>query len=374
MAGIANLRQKVSQGGRIHLYEGGPSDKAGFGFGNFGVQGRSAPDSLGRPGGGNKPANVGPKVTPKQDTAEFLDNLLGPSPNLPKAEEVQRDRFQREDKKTTNDFFKALFNPDLKFKFDPVADYVNRVYGRLNPVQKARILQKVGFTGDFEDFLDKFGQQLYDADNIQFSDFSKGIQNLSFQKPTIPSTIGGIYDAVVGGALLEYTNPFVSFMTQAASPLGMFTSLAFREGDFQMDEAGNIVGDIANLQNAPQDYLDAVAAYNVGASLPTSLNLDQTGLNFTADQVAQIARGEQQRAEERAATRGPSEVYIPPSTSTTSGVAAAGTGATQGSVDYQGIYNNFSPDQKATADKIMAMDEYDLPYAVDYVRMGGPLF
>ena len=43
-------------------------------------------------------------------------------------------------------------------------------------------------------------------------------------------------------------------------------------------------------------------------------------------------------------------------------------------IDYQGIFNSFSEDQKLTANKIMAMDEYDLPYAVDYVRMGGPLF
>ncbi len=74
---------------------------------------------------------------------------------------------------------------------------------------------------------------------------------------------------------------------------------------------------------------------------------------------------------------GPADVYIPSSTNTTSGAAASGTGtgtATVDTTDYQGIYNNFSADQKATADKIMAMDEYDLPYAVDYVRMGGPLF
>ena len=74
---------------------------------------------------------------------------------------------------------------------------------------------------------------------------------------------------------------------------------------------------------------------------------------------------------------GPADVYIPPSTNTTSGAAASGTGtgtATVDTTDYQSIYNNFSADQKATADKIIAMDDYDLPYAVDYVRMGGPLF
>ena len=75
---------------------------------------------------------------------------------------------------------------------------------------------------------------------------------------------------------------------------------------------------------------------------------------------------------------GPPDVYIPPSTGTTSG-AASGTGTGTGTgtavpIDYQGIFNSFSEDQKLTANKIMAMDDYDLPYAVDYVRMGGPLF
>ena len=273
---------------------------------------------------------------------------------------------EEEEKKTTNSIIEALFNKNLTFEYDPVADYVNRVYGGLRPDQKKKMLARLGYDVEdmtmaealstFGDVLDESGQALYDAGNLQFSDFKNPFKGVELKAPTIPSTVGGIYDAIVGGMTLPYTQAPLAFL-QGNIP-GMFLSLAFGKGPYQMED-GEIVGDVANLQTAPQDYIDAV--------------ISKQG-ELTDEQIGQISMGSALRAEEQQATRGPAEVYIPPSTGTTSGVAAAGTGTTQGSVDYQGIYNNFSPDQRATADKIMAMDEYDLPYAVDYVRMGGPLF
>ena len=71
-------------------------------------------------------------------------------------------------------------------------------------------------------------------------------------------------------------------------------------------------------------------------------------------------------------TRGrPAEVYTT-DTDTDSGAGQEGSGPF--GVDYQAIYDGFSADQKATADKIEAMDGYDFAYAVNYVRLGGPLF
>ena len=272
-----------------------------------------------------------------------------------------------EEQETTNNMFDALFNKNLKFQYDPVADYVNRVYGRMNPVQKKRMLAKLGYDTEdmtmsealstFGGFLDESGQALYDAGNLQFSDFKNPFKGVELKAPTIPSTVGGIYDAIVGGMTLPYTQAPLAFL-QGNIP-GMFLSLAFGKGPYQMED-GEIVGDVANLQTAPQDYIDAV--------------ISKQG-ELTDEQIGQISMGSALRAEEQQATRGPADVYIPPSTGTTSGAAASGTGAaTVDTTDYQGIYNNFGADQKATADKIMAMDDYDLPYAVDYVRMGGPLF
>ena len=81
--------------------------------------------------------------------------------------------------------------------------------------------------------------------------------------------------------------------------------------------------------------------------------------------------GGQQRAAEQAATRGPAEIYTT-DTDTDSGTGQEGSDPI--GIDYQAIYDEFSADQKATADKIEAMDGYDFAYAVNYVRLGGPLF
>jgi len=333
----------------------------------------ATPDPIGGVAIGGTTAGFAGGPTPGSGGGQSLQDLFAAQTPVSTAPVSAAPEVEEEEKKTTNSIIEALFNKNLTFEYDPVADYVNRVYGRLNPVQKKRMLAKLGYDTEdmtmaealstFGDVLSESGQALYDAGNLQFSD----IANIFKPKPQVetePLTGQEIAGKVIGTGLesialpktLPYTNPFFAFMT--GTPLGMFTSIVAREGPYQMDEAGNIVGDIANLQNAPQNYIDAVISKQGG---------------LTDEQIGQISMGSALRAEEQQATRGPAEVYIPPSTSTTTGVAA-GTGTTQGSVDYQAIYNNFSPDQKATADKIMAMDEYDLPYAVDYVRMGGPLF
>ena len=298
---------------------------------------------------------------------------------------------EEQEQQTTNSLFEALFNPNLTFEYDPVADYVNRVYGGLRPDQKKKMLARLGYDvedmtmsealSQFGDFLDISGQALYDAGNLQFSDLA----NIFKPKPqpevqTTPLSAQEIAGQVIGTGLeaialpktLPFTNPFVSFMT--GTPAGMFTSIIAREGDFQLDEDGNIVGDIANLQNAPQNYLDAVASYNAAAAIDDpslAATLDQTGLGFTPEQAAQIAMGGQQRAAEQAATRGPAEIYTT-DTDTDSGTGQEGSDPI--GIDYQAIYDEFSADQKATADKIEAMDGYDFAYAVNYVRLGGPLF
>ena len=283
---------------------------------------------------------------------------------------------EEEETRTTNSIIEAIFNKNLRFEYDPVKDYVNRVYGRLNPVAKKRLLQKVGYdpdmslseaVSDFEGFLNEYGQDLYDAGNLQFSD----IANIFKPKPQVETepvsgqqiagqVIGKGLEALALPATLPFTNPLVSFMT--GNIPGMFTSLALREGDFQLDEAGNIVGDIANLQNAPQNYIDAV--------------IDQQG-GLTNEQVAQISMGEQLAAEQQQASGGP---FVPPSTSLAEEGAASAPDPQQPAptdpapVDLDAVYSGLSDAEKATVDKIVEMDDYDLPYALTYVLYGGPLF
>ena len=189
--------------------------------------------------------------------------------------------------------------------------------------------------------------------------------------------------------------------TPLTSPLGYTARVAGDILNFrpQFDEEGNttdtsIFGDLGtatfgefNPENydlgdvTKQDFYNALFDPDPDTSKGYSVNrnfADELGISLTDEYKKQQAANEAAMEESRKDTRGPADVYIPPSTSTTSGAAASGTGAatvdTIDTTDYQGVYNNFSADQKATADKIMAMDEYDLPYAVDYVRMGGPLF
>ena len=327
----------------------------------------ATPDPIGGVAIGGTTEGFAGQATPGGGGGQSLQDLFAAQTPVSTAPVAAAPEYveEEEEKKTTNSIIEALFNKNLTFEYDPVADYVNRVYGGLRPDQKKKMLARLGYDVEdmtmaealstFGDVLSESGQALYDAGNLQFSDFKNPFKGVELKAPTIPSTVGGIYDAIVGGMTLPYTQAPLAFL-QGNIP-GMFLSLAFGKGPYQMED-GEIVGDVANLQTAPQDYIDAV--------------ISKQG-ELTDEQIGQISMGSALRAEEQRATRGPAEVYIPPSTSTTTGVAA-GTGTTQGSVDYQGIYNNFSPDQKATADKIMAMDEYDLPYAVDYVRMGGPLF
>jgi len=280
--------------------------------------------------------------------------------------------------RTTNSIIEALFNRNLTFQYDPVADYVNRVYGNLRPDQRKRLLAKIGYEGEFDDFLDDFGQDIYNASNFQFSD----LRNLFTPKPKAPpltgqeiagNVIGGIGEAVLAGATLPYTNAPLAFMS--GNIPGMFLSLAFGEGPYQMDEDGKIIGDVANLQNAPQDYLNAVQAANI---LTPENALYQTGVNFTPEQVAQISMGEQLRAEEQAATRGPSEVYQTPSLQTISQTpiqAQPAGGQLPEDADLQAIYNNLSSAEQDTVDTMMGFDEgYDLEYALRYVLGGNPLF
>jgi len=344
-------------------------------------------------GGGQSPVIADIAASPT--LAEYLSNNVtggggGSDPIMSTAAvSAAPEVVEETPKQTTNSIIEALFNRNLTFQYDPVADYVNRVYGNLRPDQRKRLLARVGYTGDFDDFLDDFGQDIYDASNFQLSDLT----NLFTPKPKVETppltgqeiagkVIGGGLEAVLAGATLPYTNAPLAFMF--GKPAGMFLSLAFGKGPFQplLDEDGIPLADatVANLQNAPQSYLDSVAAYNQAMAIndpSLKATLDESGA-FTPEQVAQISMGEQLRAEEKAATRGPSEVYQTPSLQTISQTpiqAQPAGGQLPEGADLQAIYNNLSPAEQDTVDTMMGFDEgYDLAYALRYVLGGNPLF
>ena len=193
-------------------------------------------------------------------------------------------------------------------------------------------------------------------------------------KTPLASPLG--YTARVAGNVLNFRPQFEDVdnpdsPTTKTSFFGDLGTATFGEFNPENYDLGDVTKQ--EFYNALYDPdPDSVKGYSVNRNFA-----DELGISLTSEYKEQQAAKEAAMEESKKDTRGPADVYIPPSTSTTSGAAASGTGtgtATVDTTDYQGIYNNFSADQKATADKIMAMDEYDLPYAVDYVRMGGPLF
>tara|TARA_Y100000004_G_scaffold8635_1_gene9557 strand:+ start:6318 stop:7319 length:1002 start_codon:yes stop_codon:yes gene_type:complete len=78
---------------------------------------------------------------------------------------------------------------------------------------------------------------------------------------------------------------------------------------------------------------------------------------------------------------GPQKQFVPPSTSLAEEGAASATDPQQpapttptDAVNLDAVYSGLSDAEKATVDKIVEMDDYDLPYALTYVLYGGPLF
>lgn len=293
-------KQKMAQGGRIGLYEGGPSDREGFGFGNFGKQGKSAPGSLGKPGGGNKsnnPYGGGPgglhSNYAEDDTSVSDDTSNNQNQNQTTT------TTEPDDTQYTNNFLDAIFNKDLSFKFDPKMDYVDRVYGRLPNHIKNRIANKLGID-DFDSYLDANYESLYNQDNITGSDIANmftsaqnyftGIPNaIANYNPTMPTQQGlqTLGQKVFGGI---FGNPVTSFMgmNPLGFPVGMFTSLVTSKGPFTKESIES--GDFANLANAPADYQKAVQ--------------QAMGGTFSPEQMAQIASGQAAKAEEQKNTKG----------------------------------------------------------------------
>ena len=153
-------KQKMAQGGRIGLYEGGPSDREGFGFGNFGKQGRSAPDSLGRPGGGNKNqqnnnvqnihSNYKVNTTPAEDDSkQEQTTTVDVTPNVKQQSFLDR-------------IFSGIFTkPTVK------EDFVNKV--KYNP-KLNRFIKETYNVASVDDLTDAQVQAINDYNNLSYDE------------------------------------------------------------------------------------------------------------------------------------------------------------------------------------------------------------
>ena len=255
--------------------------------------------------------------------------------------------------KHTNSIIEAMFSPDLTFKYNPQMDYVNRVYGGLRPDQQKRILNQVDpkgiFGGDFGSFVDANYGNLYDQGNITgqnikdaftgVKDYFTGIPGaIANYSPTMP-TQEGLVDLAKKVGYQGFFNPAMAALT--GSPIGLFGSLVFGKGPYNLAEDGTYnpdLGDIANLTNAPSNYVNAISNYQG---------------KLTGEQMAQVASGMAAKAETQANTRGPE-------------ISEEERAALQAQMDAQSTEsykNTLTEQQRSVYDRLQEQN-----YSDDYIR------
>ena len=182
-------KQKMAQGGRIGLYEGGPSDREGFGFGNFGKQGRSAPDSLGRPGGGNKNqqnnnvqnihSNYKVNTTPAEDDSkQEQTTTVDVTPNVKQQSFLDR-------------IFSGIFTkPTVK------EDFVDKV--KYNP-KLNRFIKETYNVASVDDLTDAQVQAINDYNNLSYDEIKDALSNMTMSAITNP--LGTTYNTATMAAL-----------------------------------------------------------------------------------------------------------------------------------------------------------------------------
>ena len=182
-------KQKMAQGGRIGLYEGGPSDREGFGFGNFGKQGRSAPDSLGRPGGGNKNqqnnnvqnihSNYKVNTTPAED-----DSKQEQTTTVDVTPDVKQQSF-------LDRIFSGIFTkPTVK------EDFVDKV--KYNP-KLNRFIKETYNVASVDDLTDAQVQAINDYNNLSYDEIKDALSNMTMSAITNP--LGTTYNTATMAAL-----------------------------------------------------------------------------------------------------------------------------------------------------------------------------
>jgi len=312
----------MAQGGRIHLRGGGMD------MGNKSNQNKSA--NMGGNYGGNTKGGNKDDTKNKVDfnanratTDAALDRLAKTGSSALADDTTSNNQTTTTDYDPsihTNSIIEAMFDPDLTFKYNPQMDYVNRVYGGLRPDQQQRILNQVDpgnklFGGDFGAFVDANYGNLYDAGNItgqniadaftSVSDYFTGIPDaIANYDPTMP-TQDGITNLAQNIGKTIFANPFMTMMgmNPAGLPLGMFAALTMNKGPFNLNEDGTYsenLGDIANLTNAPSNYINAIANYQ-GQLTPEQMSQVASGMAAKAEEQANTKTGIEPTAEEKAA-------------------------------------------------------------------------
>ena len=149
----------------------------------------------------------------------------------------------------------------------------------------------------------------------------------------------GLVDLAKKVGYQGFFNPAMAAIT--GSPIGLFGSIVFGKGPYNLAEDGTYnpeLGDIANLTNAPSNYVNAISNYQGG---------------LTGEQMAQVASGMAAKAEEQANTRGPE-------------LSAEERAALQAQMDAQSTEsykNTLTEQQRSVYDRLQEQN-----YSDDYIR------
>ena len=347
-------KQKMAQGGRIGFFGGGGAD--------MGAADRADEREARGYGGGNQKGNLGGGGNKDRERTDYNANRATTDAALQRMENTGFTTQQAQQyvntgydpSQHTHNIVEAMFNPDLTFKYNPQMDYVNRVYGSLRPDQQKRILNQIDptgdlFGGDFGAFINSNYGNLYDQGNITgqnikdaftgAKEYFTGIPSaIANYDPTMP-TQDGLVDLAKKVGYQGFFNPAMAAIT--GSPIGLFGSIVFGKGPYNLAEDGTYnpeLGDIANLTNAPSNYVNAISNYQGG---------------LTGEQMAQVASGMAAKAEEQANTRGPE-------------LSAEERAALQAQMDAQSTEsykNTLTEQQRSVYDRLQEQN-----YSDDYIR------
>ena len=288
----------------LDLHDSSPPNPGPGGIPNFNDPG------TGMSGTQTSAAEKNERDRTKQERADlavgpsFGDNFPGGNNQNQNQNTTTTTPVQEDEQQYTNKLLDAIFNPDLDFKLDLKQDYLDRVYGRIPDYRKQKYLDSIGYTGDFDSFLNEYGDALYDQQNITFkdlasipgqvADYFQGIPNALNTNLTNPSAYKTMGQNIFSGI---FANPFTTIMgaNPLGLPLGLFATL-MREGPYTKESITS--GNYADLTNAPPDYRDAVLA-----------DMKAKGLEgFSPEQMAQMSTGFLNQQQQQAATQGPQDV------------------------------------------------------------------
>jgi len=262
-----------------------------------------------------------------------------------------------DDTEYTSSIIDALFTGKT-YKKQTQAEKIKQQIANLQPRFQNQLLNRLKPLGitNLDQLTDAALTQAYNEGDISLDELKGALMN--------PANYGqALYGELAFGGL-----PTIG---QMAVPLTMGQFMY----DVFTDQPKNLMAAMGPFDVDLAPYQGSVM--NFSPQQMQDLSNLQGGLTNT--QIGQAIQGTLGQAESQQATKGPQEIYVPPTGGAVDGGVGGGVdggvgGTTGPQIDFNALYNSMTEAQKATIDKITQLPEYDLPFGVRYIQQGGPLF